>query len=86
MPRVERKPETAASPVVTKLVAIFPSIFADFLIALWVAVAQARKNSGHHSTVTDFARFLGLSAQSRFQWKRFMSDGEHGAKGDGVDA
>ncbi|CAJ0738136.1 hypothetical protein R77592_04516 [Ralstonia mannitolilytica] len=25
-------------------------------------------------------------AQSRFQWKRFMSDGEHGAKGDGVDA
>ncbi|CAJ0737791.1 hypothetical protein R77592_04436 [Ralstonia mannitolilytica] len=26
------------------------------------------------------------SAQSRFQWKRFMSDGEHGAKGDGVDA
>ena len=28
----------------------------------------------------------GFLAQSRFQWKRFMSDGEHGAKGDGVDA
>ena len=27
-----------------------------------------------------------MTAQSRFQWKRFMSDGEHGAKGDGVDA
>lgn len=34
---------------------------------------------------TAYAELYEL-AQSRFQWKRFMSDGEHGAKGDGVDA
>lgn len=36
--------------------------------------------------ISYFLRCLDFLAQSRFQWKRFMSDGEHGAKGDGVDA
>jgi diguanylate cyclase (GGDEF)-like protein len=40
----------------------------------------------NQSAAALIAERIQKAAQSRFQWKRFMSDGEHGAKGDGVDA